>query len=97
MAKNSALKKRQTQEVEQFDLSSIMDSPDGEVMVGMMSGLIEASRDQMQTAIHLTRITVENNPTGTFEEKDVYSIFKRASKVVSDITPMKEVWDQMSQ
>ena len=98
MAKNSTLKKRQPQEMQEFDFSGMMmDSPDEEVMVGMMSGLIEASRNQMQIALELTRITVENNPAGTFNEKDVHSIFTRASKVVSNSSPIKDLLEQVRQ
>ena len=98
MAKNSTLKKRQPQEMEEFDFSGMMmDSPDEEAMMGMMSGLIEASQNQMQIALELTRITVENNTPGTFNEKDVYSIFTRASKVAADNSPIKDLWEQVRQ
>ncbi len=95
MAKNNVLKKRQPQEMQEFDFSEMMmDSPDEEMMVGMMGGLIEASRNQMQIALELTRLTVENNTAGTFNEEDVYSIFTRASKVVSDSSPIKDLLEQ---
>ena len=97
MAKNSALKKRQKQETEEFEFSDMMMGSAGdEVMVGMMSRLIEASRHQMQIAIELTKLTVEKNNTESFKEEDIFSVFTRASKVVSDNSPIKELWEKMN-
>jgi hypothetical protein len=54
MAKTTAIKKQRTPE---FDFSDrMLDSPDDEAVLGMMSGLIEAHHHQQQTAIELTKL-----------------------------------------
>jgi len=73
MSKNGSLKTQQRQE-EAFDFSDMMsDSGEEEVMLGMMSGLIEASRHQSQMAMELTKIIVENNPQ-FIDERSRYTV-----------------------
>jgi len=55
MAKNNMLKKHQEVE-DDFDFSEMLTpSYDDETMAGVMSGLIEASNNQMMLAIELTK------------------------------------------
>jgi hypothetical protein len=94
MAKSTVLKKQQTPE---FDFSDMMlDSSDDEAVLGMMSGLIEAYRHQQQTAIELTKLVVERNIAEPMKEGEIFATFKRASQVVSEISPMKELWEKMN-
>ena len=94
MEKPTASKKQSTPE---FDFSDMMmDSPDEEFALGMMSGLIEAYRHQQQSAIELTKLVVENNSTNPMKEEEIFSTFKRASQVVSEISPIKELWGKMN-
>jgi len=93
MAKSTALKK---QRVPEFDFSDLMtDSPDEETVLGIMTGLIEAYRHQQKTAIELTRLVVEKN-NASMKEEEIFSSFKRASQVVSEISPIKELWEKIS-
>ncbi len=74
----------------------IMDSPDEEFALGMMSGLIEAYRHQQQTSIELTKLVVENNSAKPLNEEEIFSTFKRASQLVSEMSPIKELWGKMN-
>lgn len=94
MEKPTASKKQSTPEFELSDM--MMDSPDEEFALGMMSGLIEAHRHQQQTAIELTKLVVEKNNAKPMKEEEIFSIFKRASQVVSEMSPIKEIWGKMN-
>lgn len=96
MAKNPPLKKQQP--LADFDFSELMmdDSPGDEAMVGMMSGLIEAYRHQQQTAIELTKLVIENKAAESMSEEEIFSTFKRASQLLGEISPIKELWDKMN-
>jgi hypothetical protein len=94
MAKNKSLKKYDD---EPFDLHYVEDvsSPNDEAISGMMVGLVEASNHQQKMAIELTKLVVEKSPEAMDEEK-VFSSFKRASKVVTEYFPLKELWEKFS-
>ncbi len=97
MAKNkTVIKQQQDEDVDvEFDFSDfLVDSPDEEAMAGMMGGLLEASQQQLQIAMELTRLVVEKNAAESLKEKDIFAVFKRAAKVVADSSPMKELWDR---
>lgn len=73
-----------------FDFSEILDSSyDDESMAGIMSGLVEASNNQMMLAIELTRLALEKNSSTDMKEDDVFSIFKKASGVIAESFPLK--------
>ncbi len=74
----------------------MMDSPDEEFALGIMSGLIEAYRHQQKAAIELTKLVVENNSAKPMKEEEIFSTFKRASQVVSEMSPIKELWGKMN-
>lgn len=84
MAKTAVLKKQRTPE---FDFSDIMlDSIDDDTVLDMMSGLMETSRHQQQTAIELTKLVVERNIAEPMNEEKIFATFKRAYQVVSEIS-----------
>ncbi len=102
MAKNNLIKKHREKVVEtdfddDFDFSELMDSSyDDEMMAGVMSGLIEASNNQMTLAIELTKLAVEKNPAQSMHEDEVFSIFKKASGVINDNFPLKKMLETFS-
>jgi len=71
------------------------DHYDDEAMAGVMSGLIEASNQQMKMAIELTKLIVENNSTKGVSEEQVFSIFKKASKMVGENNTLKTMLKQL--
>lgn len=91
MAKNNMLKR---EEDDVFDFSE--ESPGDEVVAGMMSGLIEASNHQTMMAIELTKLVVAKSSQPSMSENDIFSAFKRASKVVTESVPLKELWEKFS-
>jgi hypothetical protein len=91
MAKNKAPKKVD----ELFDIDFAQDLPDEEVIADMMMGLVEASNHQQRIAIELTKLAVEKSTEDMNEEK-VFLMFKRASKVVIESFPLKELWEKFS-
>lgn len=92
MAKKNTLKAR---EEEIFDFSDMSDdSYDEGTMVGVMSGMLEASNNQMMMAIELTKLIVANNPVKNMEDH-VFSVFKKATKVVGENFALKAIMEQM--
>ncbi len=94
MAKSNILKKRS--EEDDFDFSEIIDSYDDEAVAGVMHGLIEASNNQMNFAIELTKLVINRNADKAISEDEVFSVFERASKAVSENFPLKALWDKFS-
>lgn len=92
MAKNSALKR---QEEDDFDFSDMIGSPGDDAINGMFSNLVGASNHQMNIAIELTKLVIEKGSVPDIKEEAVFSIFKRASKAVSESFPLKPLWDQL--
>jgi len=94
MAKKNALKVR---EEEIFDFSDMSDDAyDEGTMVGVMSGMLEASNNQMMMAIELTKLIVANNPVKNMEDH-VFSVFKKATKVIGENFALKNIMEQMQQ
>ena len=93
MTKASSIKNPQKQKIPNFDFSDL--SSDDEMALGMMSGLIEAYRHQQKIAIELTRLVVEKNTTENMSEEEVFSTFKRASHAVSEVSPIKELFEKI--
>ncbi|MDR3492632.1 MAG: hypothetical protein P4M12_11445 [Gammaproteobacteria bacterium] len=91
MAKKNAV---EVHEEEFFDFSAMDNSYDEETMVGIMSGMLEASNNQMMMAIELTKLIVANNPVKNMEDH-VFSVFKRATKVVGENFALKNIMEQM--
>lgn len=92
MAKKNMLKVR---EEEIFDFSDMSDDAyDEGTMVGVMSGILEASNNQMMMAIELTKLIVANNPVKNMEEY-VFSVFKKATKVIGENFALKNIMEQM--
>lgn len=91
MAKNKTLKKYD--ELMDIDFTEDFSSPNDEAIAGMMAGLIEASNHQQKIAIELTKLVVDKSPEAINEEK-IFSAFKRASKVVNESVPLKELWEK---
>jgi hypothetical protein len=92
MAKNKVLKKYD--ELLDVDFSDEME-PSDETIAGMMSGMIEASQHQQIMAIELTKLVVGKN-SDNMSEENVFSVFNRASKVVAENFPLKELWEKFN-
>lgn len=70
------------------------DDYDQETMVGLMSGMLEASNHQMMMAIELTKLIIANNPVKNMEEH-VFSVFRKATKVVGENFALKNIMEQI--
>lgn len=90
MAKKNMSK---TREEEIFDYG---DMPDDSYMAGVMSGMLEASNNQMLMALELTKLIVANNPVKNMEEH-VFSVFKKATRVVGENVALKNIMEQMQE
>ena len=93
MAKNTML--NQFEEKELDDEFHFLDSPDDEMMAGLMEGLIESSNHQMLMAIELTKLIVSKNANQNMTDEHVFSSFKRASKVIAENFPLKELFEKL--
>lgn len=87
MAKKNTLK---VQEEDIFDFIDAHNSYDEETMVGIMSGMLEASNNQMMMAIELTKLIVANGPVKNMEDH-VFSVFKKATRVIGDNFALKNI------
>lgn len=94
MAKKNPVKNQDELPDVFFSTTSYDDSYDQETMVGVMSGMLEASNNQMMMAIELTKLIVANNPVKNMEEH-VFSVFKRATKVVGENFALKNLMEQI--
>lgn len=96
MAKNNGLKKQKEVEAE-LDFSEILDpSYDDELMMGVINGMVEASNDRIRLALELTKLAVEKNTSKDMSEDEIFSIFKKASGVIAESFPLKELWEKFS-
>jgi len=93
MAKKNKL---QVQDDDIFDFSDMAydDAYDQETMMGVMSGMLEASNNQMMMAIELTKLIVANNPVKNMEDH-VFSVFKKATKVIGENFALKNIMEQI--
>lgn len=96
MAKKNSLKKR-NEELSVYDFSH--DSYEDEAydhgtMVDVMSGMLEASNNQMMMAIELTKLIVGHNPVKNMEEH-VFSVFKKATQVIGENFALKNIMEQI--
>ena len=95
MAKKNTVKVRD-EDIFDFNDMSYDDSYDQDTMMGVMSGMLEASNNQMMMAIELTKLIVANNPVKNMEEH-VFSVFKNATKVIGENFALKKIMEQMQQ
>ncbi|HEV2523779.1 MAG TPA: hypothetical protein VGU44_01435 [Gammaproteobacteria bacterium] len=72
-----------------FDFFDDLESPIDEAITGMLGGLIEAGNRQMEVAMELTKLIAEKNTDANIDEEKIFSIFKRASKIVAENAPLK--------
>lgn len=100
MTKTTVLKKQpKKQAMSDFDFAELImgpDSPDEGAVFGMVSGIIEAYSRQQQTALELTKLALEKSSSESMSEEDVFSTFKRASAVVLEACPIKELFEKIN-
>ena len=95
MAKKNSLKKQaELDDVFDFNVISHENSYDEDTMLGVMGGMLEASNNQMMMAIELTKLIVANNPVKNMEDH-VFSIFKKATKVIGENFALKNIMEQL--
>lgn len=93
MAKKNPVKVRD-EDVFDFNEMSYVDSCDQETMVDVMSGMLEASNNQMMMAIELTKLIVANTPVKNMEDH-VFSVFKKATKVIGENFALQKIMEQI--
>ena len=97
MAKGNIVKKRNEPELEDdFDFSDFLDSPNDEAIAGVVHGLIETSKSQIVLAIELTKLIVNKNPDTTMNEDEIFSVFKKSTKVIAENFPLKALLEEFS-
>ncbi len=92
--KNSVKKQDELDDVFDFSHMAYDESYDQETMLEVMGSMLEASNNQMMIAIELTKLIVANNPVKNMEDH-VFSVFKRATKVVGENFALKNIMDQI--
>lgn len=63
-----------------------------DMMVDVMGSMLEATNNQMTMALELTKLIVANSQVKDMEEY-VFSIFKKAVKVVGENYPLKNIME----
>ncbi len=79
---------------EGFDYIDEMHDHCDDGMADMMSSLISASRDQMAAAIDLTTLVIDASGSDSMKEEQVFALFKRASAVIAENSPLKDLLTQ---
>ena len=95
MTKKNALT---LQEDDVFNFDEMLDESafDEETMMGAMGSMLDASNNQMMIALELTKLIVTNNPVKNIEDH-VFTVFKKATKVVGENFALKNIMEQMEQ
>jgi len=101
MAKNNTVKKQQEVIEDDFDFTDMDYScddheHDDEAMLGLMSGMIEASHNQMLLALELTKIALDKT-TEKMDVDDVFAAFRKASAVISEKFPLDAIWKKCTE
>ncbi|MBP9742987.1 MAG: hypothetical protein KBD37_06490 [Burkholderiales bacterium] len=98
MAKNNLLKKYEIAMDDGLELDEDFsfpgEYPETEAFSNMMESLIEASNHQTSMAIELAKLVIEKHPDQKISEDKIFSIFKKASKVVAESFPLKSLLEQ---
>lgn len=98
MAKNKSLKKTNEfhdNEFHDFEFPDEMFNPD-ESMGELIHGIIDAGKHQQSMAMELTKLVVSQQSSANLSEESIFSIFKRAAKVVTETFPIKELAERIS-
>ena len=66
------------------------------MMAGVMSGMLEASNNQMHMALELTKLIVSGSTVKNMEEH-VFSVFKKSLQVVGENFALKKMIEQFEQ
>lgn len=93
MPKTKLAKKQKPTEFDFMDYSE--EISEDEAMLGMMTGFVEASRYQQQHSLELTKLIIEKSKNASPSEEEIYSIFKRASCVISESTPLNKILEKI--
>lgn len=97
MSKGSSIAKKRGNVIveDDFDFQDIFQSGENdEAIAGFMHGIIEASNNQMTLAVELTKLVV-NKSTNNMNEDEIFVVFKKASDVIANSTPMKGLMGQL--
>lgn len=90
MGKKDQLKKRE----DYYDVMPFGDEEcSQDMMIGVMSGMLEASNNQMMMALELTKIIVGDTVVKNMEEH-VFSVFRKSIQVVGENIALKNVMEQ---
>ena len=93
MTKKNALKK-QDDDLIDFENMLYEESYDEDTMLGIMGSMLEASNNQMMMAIELTKLIVANDPVKKSEDQ-VFSTFRKATKVIGENFALKNIMEQV--
>ncbi len=93
MAKNKDISADEFEEI--FEFSDMDDGSFGETnMSDIMHLLMDSNNHQMNVAVELTKLIIGNK---TPNEDDVFSLFKKSAKVVSESYNLDNLMDQLGQ
>ncbi len=94
MAKNNTLEKYPEEVLEEdFDFFDDLESGNEDV-AAMMSSLMESSNQQLMAAIELTKLAVAKSSTESINEEAVFATYKRATKVIAENFPLKDLLEK---
>jgi hypothetical protein len=95
MARNKTLQKQEIEFTDKFDFSGLPDLYADEEVTGFIGNLLVASNNQLQVAVALTKLVVEKS-TDNMNEENIFSLFKRATQVVAESIPLKELLSKLN-
>jgi ABC-type cobalamin/Fe3+-siderophores transport system ATPase subunit len=83
------------EELDDFDFIDELE-PHNDAIADMMNSMVAASKSQQLVTMELTRLVVERSTSENLTEEHIFSTFQRASKVVAESFPLKELWEKLN-
>lgn len=94
MAKKNVSKNQEEEILDFIDMNYEDESYNQETMINMMSEMLDASNTQMMMAIELTKLIVAKSEVKNMEDH-VFSVFKKATKIISENFALKNIMEQI--
>lgn len=74
------------------DQDMFMDDDQG---IDAMMSMVQASNDQMQIAVELTKLVLAHTADKAMTEDKIYTVFRNASKVIGENPALKSMMGQL--
>lgn len=70
------------------------DYESNEIYSTILTNMVEATNNQMNIAVELTKLVSNTNNSSTLNEEKIFSIFQKAMHVIGTCSPLKKIWEE---